>query len=140
MKLANPSSGGGGGGGGGGTVQLHNQTVSLSGPGFGTATATYYVASDGGVYNQGGLLLETWLLSGSAASFQVKASLITGSTPYGDLLDTWLGCNLTHSWSLDAGVDQSFDCSISVSIRDASAPNTVRATATITISVENFSG
>jgi hypothetical protein len=112
---------------------LHDQFV-----GGAMSFASYSIRSDGKVVDQNGAVLETWLPSGqSAASYQVKAALISGTAPIGDTLGTWLSCSVSRDWSESATLGHLKECVIRVSIRDAASPNTVRTTADITISADN---
>lgn len=131
--------GGGGGGGGGGSavVAITNQSVSKNSIHSVTVTATYSVGSDGGIYNQAGALLETWLTGGVSSGFQVQATKTSGDTPTGSALGSWLAASTTRGWSLTAADGESKACTLSVSIRDSASPNTVRDTATITISASS---
>lgn len=115
-------------------VTLTDRTVSkLAGNGA-TAVAIYEINSDGTVRNHNGTILETWLPAGAlATNYQVRA-VDVGSTPPGGSLGVWLSCSSTRSWSETAsGGEGLVSGGISVQIRDAAAPNTIRATATITI-------
>ena len=133
------SGGSGGGGGGGSSPSITDQSIFLLGNGTVPITVTYTVGSDGVIYNQDGTALETWLAVGSTSAFQVMAHVASGNTPTGSALDTWLACSSSRSWSLTANPGSSKSCTLTVSIRDASPPNTVRDTATISLDAENFS-
>lgn len=125
--------GAGSGGGGGGSVALTDQSLSRATFNGLTATVGYRIDSDGGVYSVKGtaVLLETWLLSGLNSDYEVRATLVSGDTPSGTL-GSWLACSTDRTWSL-AAVDEELFCSLSIQIRDAAAPNTVRATCTVDI-------
>lgn len=64
----------------------------------GTA-ASYSVDSDGQIYTNGGVA-ERWLQPwGSPVSYEVRATLASGSTPTGTL-NTWQTCDTDRTWSI----------------------------------------
>lgn len=116
-------------------VQLHNQTIGVAS--FATATASYQIANDGKVRDQSGAILESWLTSGSASSYEVYATLTSGTLSSGTLT-TWLNCGTSRTWSVvNSARDNSvISAVIVVQIRDV-ATHTVQATATISLSAES---
>lgn len=122
------------GGGGGATVVLTDRTVSDGVTDGSTATATFEISSDATVRDQDNTLLETWLTGGAVGDYQVRATLNSGTSPSGSAVGSWLACSSSRSWSIsDSPGGAQTECELTVEIRDAASPNTVRATATITI-------
>lgn len=70
----------------------------------------------------------TWLLSGSASDYQVRASGLTGNTPVGTF-NTWLGLGPGRAWALIAAPQS---CSFLLEIRDV-ATHTVQASASVSL-------
>ncbi len=99
------------------SVSITDQGVSSAGAGV--TTASYTIDSTGVVASHLGTL-ETWLLSGSAADFDVRATLNSGTSPAGTL-GTWLNCGTDRTWSLtDVVADGSeLICAITIEIRNA---------------------
>lgn len=65
-------------------------------------TAGYALNASGAVEKTEGTsttTLETWLLSGSAGDYQVRATLLSGDTPSGTF-GTWQTLSSTRTWSL----------------------------------------
>ena len=116
------------------SVSITNQSVYKNVIGA-PATATYQVANTGLIKDQDAATLETWLLVGTAAEFDVRATLASGTSPSGSALATWLNCATDRTWSqFNGAVDGSTVSGvILVEIRDASSL-TVLDNATVTIS------
>lgn len=114
-------------------VTLVNANATKSNLTATTATATLNFNTSRTVTDQDGATLETWLLAGySSANYQIRATVSSGVTPTGDSTGVWLALSSGRSWSVSetsavAGVTSS---SLYIEIRDAAAPNTVRASAT----------
>jgi hypothetical protein len=117
-------------------VQLSDKSIFKHA--FGDATAAYNLNSGGSVTNQDGTILENWLLSGSASSFEAMATVISGSLDGSDATGSWLSCASSRNWYVtNGGVDNStINAQIFVQIRSAST-HTVLASATITLSAES---
>lgn len=115
-------------------VSISNTTVSRSGT---TNTVAAYVVNTSGVIEkiQGAITtsFETWLLSGAAADYEVRATLDSGDTPAGTL-DTWLALSSTRSWSLEDATDDAtaLTCGLTIEIRLVSS-GVVQDIATVTI-------
>lgn len=123
--------------GGGVPVSINDATVSHTVNNSGTAQAGYVIDSDGQVYrNVGGTLtaIDTWLDSGLNSDFEVRATLASGDTPTGTL-NTWQACSSDRSWSVSAtgGGGAVKSCVLTIELRDAASPNTVRDSASITL-------
>lgn len=121
----------------GGSVQLSDQDLTRSTTG--TATVSYNIASDGKVKDRNGTILESWMLSGVVADYEVMATLISGSSVFG-LTATWLSCSTTRAWSLSnsAHNDSTLTSTLTVDIRNA-VSHTVLATALVTLNAESLS-
>ena len=118
------------------SVSITNQSVYKNVIGA-PATATYQVANTGLVKDQDAATLETWLLVGTAAEFDVRATLASGTSPSGSALATWLNLATSRSWSSVDSVANAIDvtCNLTIEIRNASTLAVLdTATATITAS------
>lgn len=98
-----PASDGGGGGGGGGTpgteVLLVNDSISrlMSPAGWRlNASGVAERLSGGGTATWSALY--TWLVSGTVASYQVRATLSSGWAPTSGTLNTWTSLSTTQTW------------------------------------------
>lgn len=98
------------------------------------ATATFSVTS-GGTATNTGAAGQTWLLSGAAGDYDVRATLASGSSPTGSALATWHDCGTTRSWTLTQTTVGLNTCTLTVEIRNGTTL-AVLATATITITAE----
>lgn len=108
--------GGSGGGGGGGSVYINNLSIEKTDPAG--ATATYKLNSDGTVKDHDNVLLETWLVSGSAGDYEVQ---VTGTgTITGSATGSWLPLSTNRTWSVVATAGQYKTATLSVKIRRAS--------------------
>lgn len=121
-------------------VAFSNQTLSDSNAVAAPATATISYNTDRTVKNQASTTLENWLLAGYATSnYQIRATVQSGSTPTGDLTNSWLGLSANRSWSVSesGGVAGSTTTTLLIEIRDAAAPNTLRGSATVTLTADS---
>lgn len=128
-------------GGGGGSVAITNQTISkFRKISNGVAVAGYTITSAGNVTNQATTVLETWLHSGTASSYDVMATLISGVALEGTT-GTWLNCGSNQTWNLSnsAGDDSTLSSQFLVQIR-LSASGAVQTSATITLNSTSGSG
>lgn len=99
-----------------------------------TATATFTIKNDGTVRDQDNNSLETWLPSGSASNWDVRATLNSGTSPSGSGVGSWLSCGTTRSWSLvNSTQPSSITCSLLIELRSGGI-TAASATATITSS------
>ena len=112
-------------------VTLSNQYIDKAQRGV--ATASYTISSDGKVRNQASTILESWLLNGSASSFEVRATVTSGSLSSGTT-GSWLACSSDRTWSVvnSAADNSTISVVMTVEIRDASTL-VVADSATITI-------
>lgn len=127
-------------GGGGNAVSINGQDIQDSDFAGGLATAGYTIDSDGNAYrNRGGVVsaIEEWLHSGLNTDFEVRATLLSGDTPSGTL-GSWLVCSSDNGWLIQSdNGDGMAACSLTVEIRDAASPNTVRADNTISLTANS---
>lgn len=77
-------------------VTASNTSLSNSVTSPTTASVTYRVDSDGGIYKEQGVgagftLFETWRRGGVSSDYEVYFSY-TGDAPTGGTFNTWLGC------------------------------------------------
>ena len=64
------------------------------------ASATYFVNTGGTESSSPAAISNTWLLSGAAADYEVRATLSSGTTPTGGSgLNVWLSLGTSRSWS-----------------------------------------
>jgi hypothetical protein len=119
--------------GGGGTVSLHSRNA-IKATTNSPATASYTVSIDGTV-KVNGVSVETWLNSGAAAGYDVRATLVSGTSPAGSALATWLNLSSGRSWSLTQSTTGNSSCVLTVEIGLAGAAAAI-ASATITIEAE----
>lgn len=103
-------------------------------------TANYTIKSDGTVTKTEGAsttTLETWLQAGASGDYEVRATVLSGDTPTGSALGSWLVLSTTRAWTLTDAVNDgiALTCDLQVEIRDT-ATSTVQDTATITITSE----
>lgn len=130
------------GGAGGPIIQLTTpRTISFTSGGILTARAGYgldpdsYVytaANSAGTYSQS----EQWnSIPSTTGNYEVRATLVSGSTPAGSALATWLAVSSFRSWMLTATAGNFLTCVLTVEVRDT-ATSTVRATASVTLTAD----
>jgi hypothetical protein len=118
-------------------VSLTDQSVSVSSDA--PTTASYTISNDGKVRNQENSILESWLLSGSASSYEVRATVTSGAVTSGTV-GTWFVCSSDQTWTLNNPPRGNVVATavLTIEIRDA-ATATVRASASITLQAEHTS-
>jgi hypothetical protein len=126
-------------GAGGFAVSLTDTTVSNSSDGTGAITASYVVGSNGKTRDQAGTVLEQWLLSGAALSYEVRATFVSGDALTSGTTGTWLPLTADQTWTRTCPNNQDKTSIFLIEIRDA-ATTTVRDSATITLALDNYSG
>jgi hypothetical protein len=123
-------------------VTINNETASKTDVDGNAATASFTFKTDRSVVDQDGAVLDAkWLDAGnSVSSYQIRATKISGATPVGTL-DTWLSLSSNRTWSLTdaAGATGTKTCKLTIEIRDAAAPNTLRDSATYTLVADSQS-
>lgn len=113
---------------------------SISDGAIGTSTAEYEVRSNGNVVNHNNTVLERWHQSPfMGSSYEVRATLSSGSTPSGTL-GSWLALSSNRSWSVTDSIDEGVDvtCVLLVEIGLAGT-STALDSATITLSASSAS-
>jgi hypothetical protein len=120
----------------GGTVAISNQYVLMFDAS--SATAGYRLDSDGAAYQTvfSGAYVAIggeWLLSGSAADYEARATKVSGTTPSGTL-GSWLALSSDRTWSLTTTAGNA-SCVLTIEIRNATTL-AVLDTATITLEAE----
>ena len=103
-----------------------------------TAVASYTLLSTGVIQTSDGGAGDgtNWITPTSqAANYQVRVTTISGSPSYGAATNTWLALTSNRAWYLSQSGSGLNSCQFTVEIRDT-ATNTVRDTATITLTVE----
>ncbi len=132
---------GSGSGGGVGAVSISDW--SLSAIGSSSQTVGYRLNTSGIVErnrNASYNTLETWLVTGAAADYEVLVSdLGSVGVISGSALETWLGLGTSREWTLtETEVGGSSNALFTVSIRLAAPPNSVIDTATIELNAIRF--
>jgi hypothetical protein len=118
------------GGGGSGTVSIDNQTLVRTSL-HGTA-CQYNLNADGNVYGPtASALLEAWLDSGSAGSFEARATLLSGALTTGTT-GVWQALSTTRTWTATLA-------SIKIEIRRVS-DGVILDTATISLEADATGG
>lgn len=97
------------------------------------ASATYTLTNTG-LEQATGLADGTWLTAGSASSYEVRATLVSGSLTSGTT-GSWLSLASSHSWNVTRTLNLggTTEAVLTIEIRLGAA---VVATATVTISAE----
>lgn len=121
-------------------ASVHISDQDISSVSYSTAVSTYTIGNDGKVKDQTGSILESWLLTGSASSFEVRVTVQSGRSLSGDAAGSWLGCGTSRQWSIsNFAHDNSVIVSVFLAeIRDAGT-QTVLTSATISLSAESDS-
>ena len=103
------------------------------------AYAAYEVNADGKLSRWLGVnryFIANWLAAGSAAEFEVRATVVSGTLDSSSsAIDTWLPCSTTRTWA----VRRSFGfqaCTLTVQWRSASEALPILAEATIELWAE----
>jgi hypothetical protein len=131
------------GGGGGAMVAITDQYLEGQGNAVIAKTVSYRIMTDGKVYmgvsrNTNGQMdyteLETWLLSGVVANYQVKATVTSGTLTSG--VTTWQSCSTLNEWFVTADPGNTKTTYITVEIRDT-ATSTVRDSAAVVLAALN---
>lgn len=117
-------------------VSITDQLVYSTGTSPGV-TSTYTIDSDR-TAKDNGLVIETWLRDGVSSSYEVRATLTSGTLSAGTT-GSWLSCSTDRSWTVTRGAFGIETAVVLIEIRDAGS-GTVRDSATITISAERESG
>jgi len=91
--------------------------------GVGTASVSYTDAT-------------TWLLSGAAGDYEVRATVTSGSTPSSGTIDTWMACSTTRTWeNIITGLGE-IESVLLIEVRLASSTVLSSMTVTLTSIVE----
>lgn len=122
-------------------VNITNQSVSDSSSTATAATAVYEIDNAGIVQDQDGLTLETWLLSGAAADYDVRATHVSGTVPGGSALGSWLNCGVDNGWNVSnsAQDNSTVNSEIFVEIGYAGSGTAIDS-ATVHLSATSLSG
>ena len=77
----------------------------------------------------------TWQVGGTAADYEVRLTLSSGTTPSGSDMATWLSCGTTRSWSITETRNGYYTTSFTgtLEIRMAASPQTVFATSSVSL-------
>jgi hypothetical protein len=130
------------GGAGGPLIQLTTpRTISYTSGGILNARAGYGLDPDSYVYtaaNTSGAYTqsEQWdSVPATTGNYEVRATLVSGNTPAGSALATWLVVSSFRSWMLTASPGNFLTCVLTIEVRDT-ATSTVRATASVTLQAD----
>jgi hypothetical protein len=130
------------GGAGGPLIQLTTpRTISYTSGGILSAQAGYGLDPDSYVYTAANFSgsytqSEQWdSVPATTGNYEVRATLVSGNTPAGSALATWLVVSTFRSWLLNASPGNFLTCVLTVEVRDT-ATSTVRATASVTLTAD----
>jgi hypothetical protein len=122
-------------------VNISNKSITKVKTDGTSASASFTFKTDRTVINQdGGTVDSSWLDTGNSPSdYQIRVTKASGDTPGGSSLGTWLSLSSNRTWSLfdGAGVAGTKTCKLTIEIRDAASPNTIRDTATYTLTADS---
>lgn len=109
----------------------------------GSTIAGWRLGSSGAVSSREGNVYttqETWLQSGAAGDYEVRATVASGITPAGSAVGTWLDAGVDQEWYVqDAVADGSpAETSLTVELRFKGGSGTILSTATINLSSERL--
>lgn len=115
-------------------ININNQSIAHDPP-SGSARAGYALKTDGIAYQAttttpAYVALEPWMAFGTAADYETRATLLSGTSPTGSAVGSWLALSSNVEWALLQTTSGSKSASITVDIRLASS-GAVLATATI---------
>ena len=103
-------------------VAITDQSVSrVDSVGYKVA-ATYTLNTSGAVQKtEGGstTTLETWLQAGAAGDYEVRATKLSGDTPTGSALATWLPLSSTQAWTLTDAVNDGIPLTCTLTVESA---------------------
>jgi hypothetical protein len=123
------------GGAGASPVTITDQVVADTVGDPADATATYQLTSTRLVKDHDGSTLEQWLDSAyAAADFEVRATVLSGTTPSGNV-GTWNTLSTTRSWTLTRTIIGVRTCDLLIEIGYAGV-NSPLDSATITITAD----
>lgn len=129
-------------GSGGPVIKLTSPvSITYASGGMFAAVAGYRVDSDSFVYtaaNFNGVYSqqEQWDSDPTTVgNYEVRATLVSGDTPSGSALSTWLVLSSDRTWQLSASPGNFLACTLTIEIRDT-ATSTVRATATVDLEAD----
>lgn len=100
----------------------------------GSALASYALLSSGSAQVDGSPVSGEWLVSGSASSFEVRATVQSGALTSGTT-GSWLNLGTTREWVVERTTLGTNTCALLVEIRNASS-GSVLDSATITLTAE----
>lgn len=109
----------------------------VSGPG--TATATYRLESDGDILDisPGTTDIGDWIVPKvNMADYSVRFELVSGATPSGSALDTWLALTSNRDITVTRGSNGLTQSIVTVKIARTSDTSTVLDQATVTLEAE----
>ena len=134
-------SAGGGSVGGSGSVTLNNTTIDSQNSGA-NASASWRIDSDGVIYEGfNGSYSGAYTWTGDAvANYEVRATILSGSTPTGTATGSWKVCSVDRDWTV---TDTTFDelikqSNLFIEVRDI-ATSTVRASCYVDLYAERIS-
>lgn len=105
---------------GGGSADILNRTVASISVSGATVVPAYRLDANGNVYNHNNTLLEGWLVSGTAAGHEARATLVSGDALFSGVVGTWQALGTSRSWSQRATVGQTKTSQLLIEIRNAS--------------------
>lgn len=115
-------------------VTITDRTVSHVVADPADATAAYTLTSGGLVQDHTGATLETWLGSGAASNYEVRATVTAGALSTG-LTGSWLALSSNRTWTRSRTIVGTGTATLLIEIRDT-ATSTVQDSATISLEAE----
>jgi hypothetical protein len=98
-------------------ISLTNQSLYTASGGLTPTTTTYEIRTTGAAYDGTGFFLEDVVLpSISTSNYEVRATMISGTTPSGTF-GSWLRLNALRQWSLTATAGTYRTCTFTIEIR-----------------------
>ena len=118
-------------------ITLVGGTVSHTALSPADASATYLLNNTGTETSTPAIISNTWLRSGAAADYDVRATVTAGVTPTGSLTATWLNLGTSRTWQVlnTNNATSTLSATLTIEVRNA-ATLTVLATATVTLTAE----
>ncbi len=102
------------------------------------AYAQYVIDNNGNAYKDTGAgdvaITGQWVTNGTPADYDVRVTLVSGVTPSGSAIATWLNCATDREWHLSQGFPGGKSSELLVEIR-RTADSAVLASATIKLNV-----
>jgi len=123
------------------SISISDDTVQATRTGSGTAAAQYSLLNTGVVREiSNGVVTDigSWLLAGSAADYECRMTMTSGTNFTGDALSTWLNLGTSRTWALSKSSPEGTNTGTATLEFSPAGSNTPIASATITITARWF--